>query len=187
MRRGKASEECHKVQLVMRKCTFSEELNIETERETDRKTERQRDRETERQKETEAMPILTLAECQACSDREREREGGGVLWACVDVCVRGQTFPWQDPWDPAEGRVQPLKERLRAQQSISGLHLHNKWSSHGFSSAHTRAHTTYECIHSALISTRRRKVRAMGREGEKESRRERERGQLSVGVVLYKY
>ncbi|CAB1428698.1 unnamed protein product [Pleuronectes platessa] len=93
------------------------------------------------------MPILTLAECQACSDREGEREGG----------MMGQTFPWQDPWDPAEGRVQPLKERLRAQQSISGLHLHNKWSSHGFSSAHTRAHTTYECIHSALISTRRRK------------------------------
>lgn len=53
----------------------------------------------------------------------------------------GQTFPWQDPRDTAEGRVQPVKERLRAQQSISGSHLHNKWSSHGLSSSHTRMHT----------------------------------------------
>lgn len=70
----------------------------------------------------------------APTEDEREREG------VVSVCVRGQTFPWQDLRDPAEGRVQPVKERLRARQSISGLHLHNKWSSHGFSSAHTRAH-----------------------------------------------
>lgn len=58
----------------------------------------------------------------------------------------GQIFPWQDPWDAAEGRVQPVKERLRARQSISGLHLHNKWSSRGFSSActHTRTHTTHQ-------------------------------------------
>lgn len=97
--------------------------------------------------------------------------------------VRGvQTFPWQDPWDPAEGRVQPVKERLRARQSISSLHLHNKWRR---MRAHTHTHTyiTPECIHSALISTRRRKVREMGREEEKERRR----GQLSAGVALYKY
>lgn len=51
------------------------------------------------------------------------------------LCVRGgsgHAFPWQDPWDTAEGRVQPLKESLHAWQSISGSHLHNKWSAHVF-------------------------------------------------------
>lgn len=111
---------------------------------------------------------------------------------------RGQTFPWQDPRVPTEGRVQPLKERLRARQSISGLHLHNKWSSYSFSSpSHTSTHTTHECIHSALISTRQRKVIEKGREGEGEREcvkerkrgreRERARGHLSAGVVLHKY
>lgn len=68
--------------------------------------------------------------------RERERAGEYM----------GQIFPWQDPWDAAEGRVQPVKERLRARQSISGLHLHNKWSSRGFSSActRTRTHTAHQ-------------------------------------------
>lgn len=75
----------------------------------------------------------------------------------------GQTFPWQDPRDTAEARVQPVKERLRARQSISGAHLHNKWSSHSFCSA--RMHATRECIHSGLISTRQRRVRETGREG----------------------
>lgn len=89
--------------------------------------------------------------------RERERASeGGSIW--------GQIFPWQDPRDAAEGRVQPVKERLRARQSISGLHLHNKWSSHGFSSSctpliHSSAH--------AEVRSRRR--------GEK--KRERRRGQ----------
>lgn len=87
--------------------------------------------------------------------RERERAGEYM----------GQIFPWQDPWDAAEGRVQPVKERLRARQSISGLHLHNKWSSRGFSSACTRTRT-----HTPLISTRRHKVAGM-------KKRERGRGQ----------
>lgn len=52
----------------------------------------------------------------------------------------GQTFPLQGPRDTAEGRVQPVKERLCAWQSISGLHLHNKWSFRGFSGAHARTH-----------------------------------------------
>lgn len=59
-----------------------------------------------------------------------ERVGG---WVGGERGV-GQTFPWQDPWDTAEARVQPVKERMRARQSISGSHLHNKWSSHMFSS-----------------------------------------------------
>lgn len=50
----------------------------------------------------------------------------------------GQTFPLQGPRDTAEGRVQLVKERLCARQSISGLHLHNKWSFRGFSGAHAR-------------------------------------------------
>lgn len=79
----------------------------------------------------------------------------------------GQIFPWQDPRDTAESRVQPVKERLRARQSISGLHLHNKWSSRGFSSACARAHTTHP-----LISTRRHKVAEM-------KKREKRRGQPS--------
>lgn len=91
-----------------------------------------------------SLPISTLAPCQACSSRGKQRKRGcrERVWMCGG-CVRGQTFPWQDPRDPAEGRVQPLKERLRARQSISGLHLHNKWSSHGFSSPlyHTDTHT----------------------------------------------
>lgn len=42
--------------------------------------------------------------------------------------------------------------------------------------AHTDRHThiTHKCIHSALISTRRRKVSSTGREGEKDRVRERE-------------
>lgn len=70
------------------------------------------------------------------------------------VCVRGeQTFPWQDPQDPMESRVQPVKERLHARQSISSSHLHNKWSSHGFSSTHTRTHTrAHADTHTSLIS-----------------------------------
>lgn len=123
-----------------------------------------------RQGTVRGLPIFTLASCQACSSRGKQRKGGcrERVWMCVWMCVRGQTFPWQDPRDPAEGRVQPLKERLRARQSISGLHLHNKWSSHGFSSPHThmRAHTTHKLIHSALISTRRHKVIEKRREGE---------------------
>lgn len=118
---------------------------------------RELDTETD-SKRTEAcaVPILTLALCQACSSRGKERKGG--CWErvrmCVCLCVcarvsecvrereRGQTFPWQDPRVPTEGRVQPLKERLRARQSISGLHLHNKWSSYSFSSpSHTSTHT----------------------------------------------
>ena len=68
----------------------------------------------------------------------------------------GQIFPWQDPQDAAESRVQPVKERLRARQSISGLHLHNKWSSRGFSSACARTHAR-----TPLIGTRRHKVAQM--------------------------
>lgn len=159
-------QECQEAQhVVMSKCHVAfqlEELDIETD------TER-----TEREKETErSVPCPSSLWPNARPARQRNREDGRVLPSvrgcrlCVCVCLRGQTFPWQDPRDPAEGRVQPLKERLRARQSISGLHLHNKWSSHGFT--HARTHTTYECIHSALISTRRRKVREMRREGEGE-------------------
>lgn len=98
---------------------------------------------------------------------------------CGDVCVRGQTFPWQDPRDSAEGRVQPLKERLRARQSISGLHLHNKWSSHGFSSAHTRVHpplmsvsTQHSSAHANARSDRRGgRERGREREGERDRKR----------------
>lgn len=66
---------------------------------------------------------------------ERGRGGGGTRV--------GQTFPWQDPRDTAEARVQPVKERLRARQSISGAHLHNKWSSHSFCSARSLACTPF--------------------------------------------
>lgn len=75
----------------------------------------------------------------ALQQRERERERAGEYM--------GQIFPWQDPRDAAESRVQPVKGRLRAQQSISGLHLHNKWSSRGFSSACTRTHTHHSSTH----------------------------------------
>lgn len=96
----------------------------------------------------------------------------------------GQTFPWQDPWDTAEARVQPLKERMRAWQSITGLHLHNKWSFHSFSGTRSLARTyaICECIHSGLINTRQRRVR-YGDGG----RRRREGGRLSAGVALCKH
>lgn len=68
----------------------------------------------------------------------------------------GQIFPWQDPRDAAEGRVQPVKERLRARQSISGLHLHNKWSSRGFCSACTRRHARRSFTHQCTPSRGRR-------------------------------
>lgn len=94
--------------------------------------------------------------------RPRETEKRG--WGGTRV---GQTFPWQDPRDTAEARVQPVKERLRARQSISVAHLHNKWSSHSFCSARSLAHmrAIRECIHSGLISTHQRRVRETGREG----------------------
>lgn len=101
-------------------------------------TERQTERE-KREKPALCPSSLWPSARPALTEEEGEREG--VVCACGCVCAwgGGQTFPWQDPRDLAEGRVQPVKERLRARQSISGLHLHNKWSSHGFCSA--RAHT----------------------------------------------
>lgn len=88
----------------------------------------------------------------------------------------GQIFPWQDPRDAAEGRVQPVKERLRARQSISGLHLHNKWSSRGSSSARTRTHTRRS-------STPQNTPTRGHRRGE--GRRKRgDGGSLSAGVAL---
>lgn len=98
------------------------------------------------------------------------REGGGEggRGSCGGGTRVGQTFPWQDPRDTAEARVQPVKERLRAQQSISGSHFHNKWSSHSFCSRSlapslARTHVIGECIHSRLISTRQRRVTETGR------------------------
>lgn len=79
----------------------------------------------------------------------------------------GQIFPWQDPRDAAEGRVQPVKERLRARQSISGLHLHNKWSSRGFSSACTRRHARRSSTHQCT-PLRGRRDRERRREEEEE-------------------
>lgn len=89
------------------------------------------DTEADREEESTAAPILTLAPCQCSSNPGRRRREGG--WVGGERGV-GQTFPWQDPWDTAEARVQPVKERMRTRQSISGSHLHNKWSSHIFSS-----------------------------------------------------
>lgn len=100
------------------------------------------------------------------------REGGGEggRGSCGGGTRVGQTFPWQDPRDTAEARVQPVKERLRAQQSISGSHFHNKWSSHSFCSRSlapslARTHVIGECIHSRLISTRQRTVTEEERAG----------------------
>lgn len=58
----------------------------------------------------------------------------------------GQTFPWQDPRDTTEARVQPVKERMRARQSISCSHLHNKWGSHIFSSTRSLARTPFVSV-----------------------------------------
>lgn len=103
---------------------------------------------SKRTEKPSTVPILTLALRQACSSRGKT-EKGRLPRACVDVfvCEKGQTFPWQDPRDPAEGRVQPLKERMRARQSISSSHLHNKWSSHGFSSPHTHVCTHHSWVY----------------------------------------
>lgn len=140
-----------------------------------RELNREADREREK-REACAVPILTLAQCQACSDRGGGRKGGCCVrvWMCVCARGGGQTFPWQDPRDLAEGRVQPVKERLRARQSISGLHLHNKWSSHGFCSA--RAHTPL-----TSVSTQRSSAHADARSerwGGRKRKREEEASYL---------
>lgn len=138
-------------------------------------------RQTEREKrEARAVPILTLAQRQACSGRRRERKRGEC---CKRVCVcvlGGQTFPWQDPRDPAEGRVQTVKERLHARQSISGLHLHNKWELPRFlQRSHTRAHTRSH--HSLSVSTQRSSPHADARSerwGGRKRKREEEASYL---------
>lgn len=131
-----------------------------------------------------AVPVRSLAICQACSSTATT-ERGRLLGACTHVCVRGQTLPWQDPRDPVEGRVQPLKERLRARQSISGLHLHNKWSSHSFPRPQTHTHTRHSWAyplgaHQHTPTQGRREER-----GGRGSVRETGRGQLSAGEVLH--
>lgn len=118
----------------------------------------ERHTETGRRKRSVCPSVLWPSARRAPTKRERER---------VRARERmGQIFPWQDPRDAAEGRVQPVKERLRARQSISGLHLHNKWSSRGFSSACTRRHAH----RSSTQCTPRRGRR------DRERRRERRKG-----------
>lgn len=70
-----------------------------------------------------------------------------------------------------------MKERLRARQSISSLHLHNKWSSHGFSSAHTRAHTPLMSVSTQRSSAHAdaRSERWGGRKRKREEERESKR------------
>ena len=126
------SKECQKAQHVMvSKCCVAFHYESSTERQT----------ETENRERPALCPSSLWPSARpAPTEEEGEREG--VVRACGCVCAQGggQTFPWQDPRDLAEGRVQPVKERLRARQSISGLHLHNKWSSHGFCRARTHTH-----------------------------------------------
>lgn len=55
-------------------------------------TQRQTDKEN---REACAVPILTLAQCQACSNRGRERKGGCAV--CVCVLEWGKHFPGRIP------------------------------------------------------------------------------------------
>lgn len=123
-----------------------------------------------------ALPILSLAQRQSCSSRGEERKGNGWkrVWT-VDVCERGQTFPWQDPRDPTEGRVQRWRRGcVPGSQLAACIYTTNGAPTVSLTNTQTQTHThaTHECTHSALISTRRRKVVEKQSEGGREREEE---------------
>lgn len=123
------------------------------------------------------VPILTLDPCQACSSRGKPRKRGCWERAWMRLHVRrGKHSPGRIPGTQRRAGFSRWRRGcVPGSQLAACIYTTNGAPTVSQALTHTRAHTTHECIHSVLISTRRHKVMENRRERECEGEREKKR------------